>query len=47
MWKSSPVIDAKPIERFQDILVHGNVLDKSKRVKFEDLVLNDFANKAM
>jgi NitT/TauT family transport system substrate-binding protein len=47
MWKSSPVIDAKPIEKFQDILVNGNVLEKSKRVKFEDLVLNDFAKKAM
>jgi NitT/TauT family transport system substrate-binding protein len=46
MWKSSPVIEPKPIERFQDILVHGNVLEASKRVKFADLVLNDFANKA-
>lgn len=47
MWKSSPVIDAKPIEKFQDILVNGNVLEKARRVKFQDLVLNDFANKAM
>ncbi len=46
MWKSSPVIEAKPIERFQDILVHGNVLEAGKRVKFQDLVLNEFANKA-
>ena len=46
MWKSSPVIDEKPIEKFQDILVHGNVLEASKRVKFADLVLNDFAKKA-
>jgi NitT/TauT family transport system substrate-binding protein len=46
MWKSSPVIEPKPIERFQDILVRGNVLEASKRVKFADLVLNDFANKA-
>jgi NitT/TauT family transport system substrate-binding protein len=47
MWKSSPVIDEKPIEKFQDILVNGNVLEKSKRVKFRDLVINDFASKTM
>jgi NitT/TauT family transport system substrate-binding protein len=46
IWKSSPVIDEKPIERFQDILVRGNVLEAGKRVKFRDLVLNEFANKA-
>jgi NitT/TauT family transport system substrate-binding protein len=46
MWKSSPVIEPRPIERFQDILVRGNVLEASKRVKFADLVLTDFANKA-
>ena len=46
MWKISPVIDEKPIEKFQDILVHGNVLEASKRVKFQDLIRNEFANKA-
>jgi NitT/TauT family transport system substrate-binding protein len=46
IWKSTPVIEPKPIERFQDILVRGNVLEASKRVKFQDLVLNEFANKA-
>ena len=40
------MIDEKPIAKFQDILVHGNVLEASKRVKFQDLVLNEFANKA-
>src|SRR5262245_11962214 len=47
MWKTTPVIERKPIEKFQDILVNGNVLEKSKRVKFDDLVINEFANKAM
>jgi len=47
MWKATPVIEEKPIEKFQDILVNGNVLDKSKRVKFQDLVINEFANKSM
>jgi NitT/TauT family transport system substrate-binding protein len=46
LWKSSPVIEEKPIARFQDILVRGNVLEAGKRVKFQDLVLNEFANKA-
>ena len=40
------MIEPKAIERFQDILVHGHVLDDDKRVKFSDLVLTDFADKA-
>lgn len=46
MWKSTPVIEPKPIEKFQDILVHGHVLEPTKRVKFADLVINEFANRA-
>jgi NitT/TauT family transport system substrate-binding protein len=46
IWKSSPVIDPKAIEKFQDILVNGNVLEKAKRVKFQDVVLTEFASKA-
>jgi NitT/TauT family transport system substrate-binding protein len=46
IWKSSPVIGSKAIEKFQDILVNGHVLDKAKRVKFQDLVLTEFASKA-
>ena len=34
------------IEKFQDILVHGHVLEQAKRVKFSDLVLTEFASKA-
>ena len=40
IWKSSPVIEAKAIDKFQDILVNGNVLEKAKRVKFQDLILD-------
>jgi NitT/TauT family transport system substrate-binding protein len=47
LWKSSPVIEEKPIERFQDILVRGNVLEAGKRVKFNDLIINDFAKKSI
>jgi len=46
MCKTTPAIDPKAIERFQDILVQGNVLDPAKRVKFQDLVLSEFATKA-
>ena len=46
IWKSTPVIEPRPIDKFQDILVQGNVLNTAKRVKFQDLVLSEFANKA-
>ncbi len=46
IWKDTPMIDAKAIDKFQDILVQGNVLEQNKRVKFEDLVLTEFASKA-
>lgn len=46
IWKTSPVIEPKAIDKFQDILVHGHVLDSDKRVKFQDLVLTEFASKA-
>jgi NitT/TauT family transport system substrate-binding protein len=46
IWKTSPVIEPKAIDRFEDILVHGHVLDDAKRVKFSDLVLTEFAAKA-
>jgi NitT/TauT family transport system substrate-binding protein len=46
IWKTTPVIDEKAIEKFQDILVQGHVLDAAKRVKFKDLVLTEFASKA-
>jgi NitT/TauT family transport system substrate-binding protein len=46
LWKTTPVIDPPAIEKFQDILVQGNVLDPAKRVKFGDLVLTEFASKA-
>jgi len=46
IWKESPVIEPKPMDRFQDILVHGHVLDEGKRVKFTDLVRAEFAARA-
>jgi NitT/TauT family transport system substrate-binding protein len=46
IWKSTPVIEPQAIERFQDILVEGGVLETGKRVKFQDLVRAEFAGKA-
>lgn len=46
IWKSSPVIEPQAIARFEDILVHGHVLDNDKRVKFADLVRTEFASNA-
>jgi NitT/TauT family transport system substrate-binding protein len=46
IWKSSPSVEPEAIDRFQDILVHGHVLDDNKRVKFSDLVVADFAARA-
>jgi NitT/TauT family transport system substrate-binding protein len=46
IWKSTPVIEPAAIDKFEDILVQGHVLDANKRVKFEDLVVAEFAAKA-
>ncbi len=46
IWKDTPLIEKGPIEKFQDILVQGDVLAPDKRVKFDDLILTDFASKA-
>jgi len=46
IWKDSPVIEPKAIDRFQDILVNGHVLDQAKRVKFTDLIRTEFAARA-
>src|SRR5215510_2173156 len=46
IWKTSPVIEPAAMEKFQDILVQGHVLEPNKRVKFADLVVTEFFNKA-
>jgi NitT/TauT family transport system substrate-binding protein len=46
IWKTTPVVEPPAIEKFQDILVQGNVLEPAKRVKFADLVVTEFASKA-
>jgi NitT/TauT family transport system substrate-binding protein len=47
IWKSSPVIEQAAIDGFQDILVQSGVLEQGKRVKFQDLVISDYARKAI
>lgn len=47
IWKSSPVIEPAAIEKFQDILVQSGVLETAKRVKYHDLVVTDYAHKAI
>jgi NitT/TauT family transport system substrate-binding protein len=46
IWKTSPMIEPQAIEKFQDILVQGHVLESRKRVKYEDVVAPEFASKA-
>src|SRR5215472_1615582 len=46
IWKTSPVVVPAAMEKFQDILVQGHVLESNKRVKFADLVVTEFFNKA-
>jgi NitT/TauT family transport system substrate-binding protein len=46
IWKTTPVIEPTAIERFQDILVEGGILERAKRVRYQDLVLSEFAEKA-
>jgi len=46
IWKTTPGVEEPAIEKFQDILVQGNVLEATKRVKYQDVVLKQFADKA-
>jgi NitT/TauT family transport system substrate-binding protein len=46
LWKTSPVVEASSISRFQDILVDSKALDPTKRVKYESVVVAEFAEKA-
>ena len=47
IWKTNPLVEPRAIERLQDLLVGGNLLDKGKRVKYEDVVNTEFANKSI
>jgi NitT/TauT family transport system substrate-binding protein len=46
IWKATPAVDLASLEKFQDILVQGRVLEPAKRVKVADLVRPEFAEAA-
>jgi NitT/TauT family transport system substrate-binding protein len=47
IWKETPLIEEKAIETFQDMLMQGGLLEASKRVKYHDIIVTEFANRAM
>ncbi|MBA2963272.1 MULTISPECIES: ABC transporter substrate-binding protein [Ramlibacter] len=47
LWKVDPVVERRAIESLQDMLVASGVLDAAKRVRYEAVVVNDFASKAV
>lgn len=46
IWKTVPSIAPSSLERFQDILVQSQALDAGKRVRFDSVVVTQFAEKA-
>ncbi len=47
IWKAMPTVDLASLEKFQEILVQGHVLEPARRVKAADLVRPEFAAAAM
>jgi NitT/TauT family transport system substrate-binding protein len=46
IWKTNSLVESQAIEKFQDILVQGHVLEPGRRVKYQDLVSTEFAHNA-
>lgn len=46
LWKTNPMVQRQAIDSLQDMLIDSGVLDKAKRVKYEQVVVTDFAAKA-
>jgi NitT/TauT family transport system substrate-binding protein len=46
IWKTSPLVEPAAMEKLQDMLSASGLLDKAKRVRYEDLVVTEFAKKA-
>jgi NitT/TauT family transport system substrate-binding protein len=47
IWKTTPMVEPAAMEKLQDMLGASGLLDKAKRVRYEDLVVTEFAKKAM
>ncbi|MCK5165616.1 MAG: ABC transporter substrate-binding protein [Desulfobacula sp.] len=45
--KASPLVEPAAIKALQDLLVEGGLLKPDQRVKYEDIVVTQFAKKAM
>ena len=46
IWKTTPLVEPAAIESLQDMLIADGVLEKAKRVKYEQVVVSDFARNA-
>ena len=46
VWKTTPMVERVAIESLQDMLIANGALDKGKRVKYEQVVVTDFARNA-
>lgn len=46
LWKTQPLVEKAAVEQLQDMLVTSGVLEAAKRVKYEQVVVTDFATKA-
>lgn len=47
IWNPTPVPVPEQIEKLQDVMVDGGVLEKAKRVKYADIIDDSFAKKAL
>lgn len=45
IWKTTPLVTPQAMNQLQDMLVASAVMKESARVKYEDVVIADFANK--
>lgn len=45
IWKTTPLVTAEAMNRLQDMLVASAVMKDGARVKYEDVVVADFARK--
>ncbi len=45
LWKTRPMVEKAAMDSLQDMLVASGVLEPAKRVKYEQLVVTDFAAK--
>ena len=46
IWKTSPLVTADAMNQLQDMLIASAVMKEGARVKYEDVVVADFARKA-